>query len=108
MNNPDAPWVPETLAQKLVVGARVRVRSTAECTHTYSKCGVVAYHRQFDGQIGEIIFICDLGPPLANSYCHQCEEKTSVGPMHIYSICFPKSGSKLPTFAAIELVPAED
>ena len=38
-HDPNAPWVPEGLAAKLVVGARVRWRKNPECSFRCEGCG---------------------------------------------------------------------
>lgn len=39
LNDPKAPWIPEGLAERLVVGARVRWRRNPECDWKCPTCG---------------------------------------------------------------------
>ena len=52
--DPDAPWIPEGLAEKLVVGARVRWRKNPECDWKCPDCKLDLHVHYPDTGVGVI------------------------------------------------------
>ena len=112
-HDPDRPWVPEGLAAKLVVGARVRWRKNPECDWECPGCGEDMHGHYPDTGTGTITQISKT-LPIAHLREGGCN-KVSTHQGHAYSVegdeALPHSFLERKEHfwaAAIELVPLEE